>query len=87
MTSRPAGAGGTDQPVPATAAEAADLASAGNLAEPVAITVKSVAGEKYDQIVGYRFADEPPPHEPIWDEKETAAESAAAAIADEEVPF
>ena len=47
----------TDLPVPATAAEAVAIASAGNLAEPVAITVRSVSGEKYDQIVGYRFAD------------------------------
>ncbi|HUT61006.1 MAG TPA: DEAD/DEAH box helicase family protein [Phycisphaerae bacterium] len=50
----------TDYPPPATAAEAVDLANTGNMAEPVAITVRSVAGEKYDQIVGYRFADEPP---------------------------
>jgi len=51
----------TDQPAPATVAEAVDLATTGNLAEPVAITVRSVSGEKYDQIVGYRFADEPAP--------------------------
>ena len=57
------------------------------MAEAVAITVKRMAGEKYDQIVGYRFADEPPPNEPIWNEMELAAESVSAGIADEEVPF
>ena len=76
----------TDQPPPATAAEAVDIADAGHLAEPVAITIKSVAGEKYDQIVGYRFADEPPP------DAQFAPESAAEPVDDlnlddEAVPF
>jgi len=76
----------TDQPPPATVTEAVDIASAGNLAEPVAITVRSVAGEKYDQIAGYRFADEPPPDAAF------APESAAEPVDDlnldsEAVPF
>jgi len=49
----------SDLPVPEGAAEAVNIAQAGNLAEPVAITVRSVSGEKYDQIVDYRFADAP----------------------------
>ena len=76
----------TDQPPPATAAEAVDIASAGHLAEPVAVTIKCVAGEKYDQIVGYRFADEPPPDAPFA--PESAAEPAEDLNLDEEaVPF
>jgi hypothetical protein len=76
----------TDQPPPATAAEAVDIASAGHLAEPVAITLKCVAGEKYDQIAGYRFADEPPPDAAF------APESAVELVgdldlSDEAVPF
>jgi DNA repair protein RadD len=76
----------TDQPAPATVAEAVDLVTTGNLAEPVAITVRSVAGEKYDQIIGYRFADEPPP------DASFAPESAAEPLDDlnldeEAVPF
>jgi DNA repair protein RadD len=51
----------TDLPVPSNTAEAVDLANGANLAEPVAVTIKCVAGEKFDQIVGYRFADDPPP--------------------------
>jgi DNA repair protein RadD len=76
----------TDQPVPATAAEAVATASAGYLAEPAAITVRSVAGEKYDQIIGYRFADEPPPDAPFA--PESAAEPADDLnLDDEAVPF
>jgi DNA repair protein RadD len=69
----------TDLLAPATVAEAVDLADAGHLAEPVAITVKSVAGEKYDQIVGYRFADEPPPDSAFAPQEDS--------LADEPLPF
>ena len=52
----------------------------------MAVTIKCVAGEKYDQIVGYRFADEPPP------DASFAPEPAAASVDDlaldeEAVPF
>jgi DNA repair protein RadD len=55
----------SDEPAPDTAADAVTAGNLGRLAEPVAVTIKSVAGEKYDQIVGYRFADEPPPDAPF----------------------
>jgi len=45
--------------VPDRAADAVELASAGLVARPHAITVRSVAGEKYDAVVGYDL-DEPP---------------------------
>jgi DNA repair protein RadD len=70
----------TDVPPPATVAEAVDLANAGTLAEPVAITVMSKAGERYDQIVGYRFADEPAPDAAF-------APETTDDIDDAEVPF
>jgi DNA repair protein RadD len=76
----------TDQPAPATAAEAAATAIAGYLAEPVAITIKSVAGEKYDQIIGYRFADEPPPDAQFAPEP-TAEPVDDLNLDDEAVPF
>ncbi|MCX5674881.1 MAG: DEAD/DEAH box helicase family protein [Planctomycetota bacterium] len=77
----------TDRPAPATAAEAVDLASGGDLAEPVAITVRSVAGEKYDQIVGYRFADEPPPDAAFAPDTSAAAPVDDFDLDDAAVPF
>ena len=50
----------SDEPVPKTTAEAVALADLGHLAEPRSITVKRMAGEKYDQIVGYTFDGEAP---------------------------
>jgi DNA repair protein RadD len=50
-------------PVPDTAREAAELASEGLLAEPESITVKSVAGEKFDRITGWRLKPRPIMHE------------------------
>ena len=50
----------TDEPLPATAKEAVDLADAGALAEPSAITVRTVAGERFDQIVACELPTKPP---------------------------
>jgi DNA repair protein RadD len=83
----------SDEPAPDTAAEAVTAGNLGRLAEPVAITIKSVAGEKYDQIVGYRFADEPPPDAPFTPDVSGAAPSTDAGPAgdfdytEEAVPF
>jgi len=46
-------------PVPNTAREAAELASEGLLAEPESITVKSVAGERFERITGWRLKARP----------------------------
>jgi DNA repair protein RadD len=48
------------EPVPDTAAEGVALASRGALAETLAVTVRSVSGEKYDQIVAHRLGAIPP---------------------------
>jgi DNA repair protein RadD len=69
----------TDQPVPETVDEAVEIAAGANLAEPVALTVRSIAGQKYDQIAGYRFAAEPAP--------DTAFAPQEGSLADEPVPF
>jgi DNA repair protein RadD len=48
------------EPVPATAAEAVEIANAGGLASTKSITVRSVSGEEYDRIIGYELGDIPP---------------------------
>ena len=50
--------------IPATAREAVALANAGYLAMPESITVKTVAGEKFERITAYRFGEQPFMHEP-----------------------
>ena len=40
-------------PVPDTAEQAVEIANAGGLATPTAITVRSVAGEQFDRIIDY----------------------------------
>jgi len=47
------------EPVPDTADEAVDIANAGGLAPTLAITVRSVVGEKYDRIIRYRLGPKP----------------------------
>ena len=46
-------------PVPATAEEAVDMANCGGLAATKSITVRSVAGEKFDRIVDYQLGPKP----------------------------
>ena len=49
-------------PAPDTAEEAVAVASRGRVAEPELITVRSVVGEKYDRIIGYRLGPLPDPN-------------------------
>lgn len=49
------------EPMPDSAEGAVALAQAGRLAPTLEITVRSVTGEDYDRIVGYRLGDTPPP--------------------------
>ncbi|MBI2933559.1 MAG: DEAD/DEAH box helicase family protein [Planctomycetes bacterium] len=62
--------------VPETAAEAVTLADAGAIAVTKRITVRSVAGEDFDRIVGYELGAKPPYREPGQDEEETEYASA-----------
>ena len=63
------------RPVPDTAERAVELAEAGALAPTEKITVRSIAGEKYDRIVGCRLVPMP---EAVFCE---------ASFDEEEVPF
>ena len=44
-------------PPPATAQECVEIARSGALREPVAITVRSVAGQRFSEIVKYTFQE------------------------------
>ena len=46
-------------PVPDTAERAVEIADGGGVAWTSEITVRSVAGEKYDRIVGYKIGPMP----------------------------
>jgi len=50
----------SNDPCPTNADEAVELAEAGSLASTETITVRSVAGEKYDRIVKYQLGEKPP---------------------------
>jgi DNA repair protein RadD len=65
-------------PVPDTAEAAVTLANAGALKVTHAITVRSVAGERFDRIVKYDLGDMP---------EDSSAEAVAAAFSDDETPF
>ena len=57
-------------PIPSTAREAVALANEGLLAKPLRITVKSVAGEKFDRITKCELGDRPAYREPGDDSAE-----------------
>jgi len=77
------------EPVPETAEEAVALAQNGRLAPTREITVRSVAGEDFDRIVGYELGDIPPP----LDNQDLPADAldfpfgANAVAAEEEIPW
>lgn len=49
----------SDTPVPATAADAVELADAGVLAPTLTVTVERREGDKYDRVVRYQLGDKP----------------------------
>jgi len=49
----------TNDPLPETAEEAVDIANAGGLAMPVAITVRKIPGEKFDRIIKQELGEIP----------------------------
>ena len=67
----------SSDPVPSTAEQAVDIANAGGLAATKSITVRSVAGEKFDRIVDYEIGEKPEPL-PLHQ---------AMGYTDEEIPF
>jgi len=54
----------THAPFPESAEHAVDLARSGALAPTKAITVRSIAGEDFDRIIGYQLGAKPPSREP-----------------------
>ena len=83
----------TELDPPGTAAECVQLAQKGSLKEPVAITVKTTAGQRFPEIVKYTFAENEPDAEEaalIAALAEDTAEGITAAeieLTDEDVPF
>jgi DNA repair protein RadD len=79
----------SQEPVPETAEEAVALAQAGRLAPTREITVRSIAGEDFDRIVGYELGDIPP----SLDEQDLPADALDfpfgynAVAAEEEIPW
>lgn len=50
----------SNEPVPESAREAAEIANLGGCAKPISITVRSVTGEKFTNVVRYELPDEKP---------------------------
>lgn len=70
------------EPAPGDAEEAVELANAGALAEPRRITVRRVAGEKFDRIIACELGPKPA----RLDDPDAVPEMALA-ISDDEIPF
>jgi DNA repair protein RadD len=78
----------SDVPVPDTAEEAVYFAEHGALAATKSITVRSVAGEEFDRIVGYELGEKPAYREPGWDDDAGAGETVASTVDDaDDIPF
>jgi len=73
------------EPCPTDADEAVELAHAGALADVRGITVRSVAGEKYDRVVSYRLGSIPPRLDG-QDDREPD-EPALVELIDDDIPF
>ena len=72
--------------MPETAEQAVAICEAGGIADTLAITVRSVAGEKYDRITGHELGPIPP----RLDGDDERADSDVALpdwIDDDEIPF
>ena len=76
----------SNEPVPDTAEEAVAICDAGGIADTTGITVRSVAGEKFDRIVDYELGPVPPRIDGS-DEREETAVPVGADIPEDEIPF
>jgi len=70
--------------VPDNVDDAVALANAGALADALSITVRSVAGEKYDRIVDYELGEKPDPADLSLPEPPELPEYVPA---DDDIPF
>lgn len=73
--------------IPATAREAVALANEGVLAEPESITVKTVAGEKFERISGWRLKQRPTLPEGYPFITNDDLQNADTEIDDDDIPF
>ena len=76
-------------PMPRSAREAVSLANEGLLAAPESITVKTIAGERFERITGWRLKERPVMREPGEDLEvgETWTSSAPPDDLDDDIPF
>jgi len=78
----------SNEPSPESAQDAVDLADRGALAETKTITVRSVAGERFDRIINYQLGPIPPRLDGS-DERDdgSATHDPLMDIPDDEIPF
>jgi DNA repair protein RadD len=76
----------SNEPVPDTAQDAVDICEAGGVAETHSITVRSVAGEKYDRIIHHELGPIPPRLDGS-DEREDESIPEYAHVPAADVPF
>lgn len=76
-------------PMPGSAREAVSLANEGLLAAPESITVKTIAGERFERITGWRLKERPVMREPGEDLEvgETWTSPAPPDDLDDDIPF
>ena len=76
-------------PMPRSAREAVSLANEGLLAAPESITVKTIAGERFERITGWRLKERPVMREPGEDLEpgETWVSTTSPDDPEEEIPF
>lgn len=58
----------SNAPLPDSAEDAVDLADRGALAQPSQITVRKIAGEKFDRVIEWELGPVPQWREPGWDD-------------------
>jgi DNA repair protein RadD len=84
------------EPVPATAADAVEIANAGGLASTLSITVRSVSGEEYDRITDHELgpipellerSDDAGDGEPVSDDALDFPFGYNVATTEEEIPW
>ena len=76
-------------PMPRSAREAVSLANEGLLAAPESITVKTIAGERFERVTGFRLKERPVMREPGEDLEvgETWTSTTSPDDPEEEIPF
>nr|DAZ69873.1 MAG TPA: Chromatin remodeling complex ATPase [Caudoviricetes sp.] len=76
-------------PMPRSAREAVSLANEGLLAAPESITVKTIAGERFERVTGFRLKERPVMREPgeDLDPNETWTSPTPPDDLDDDIPF